>query len=84
MELLWDWPYRFEAYTKPHQRRMGYYAMPLLWGDQLIGWVNAQRTPHGLDAQPGFRDRRPASPAFTRAFDAEVARLDRFIGKDTP
>jgi uncharacterized protein YcaQ len=81
MEHLWDWRYRFEAYTKPEKRLMGYYAMPLLWGEQLVGWVNAKQTPHGLDAQAGFRTRKPAGAAFARAFDAEVARMERFLGE---
>ncbi|MCC6536984.1 MAG: YcaQ family DNA glycosylase, partial [Bryobacterales bacterium] len=32
-EHLWGWTYRFEAYTPPAKRTMGYYAMPLLWND---------------------------------------------------
>ena len=39
-EHLWGWDYRFEAYTRPEQRRFGYYAMPLLWGYDVIGWAN--------------------------------------------
>ncbi len=84
LEALWDWPYRFEAYTKPEKRVMGYYAMPLLWGEALVGWVNASRGPGGLDVQAGFRAGRPEGGAFNRAFDAEVARLERFLGGDKP
>ena len=29
-ELLWNWQYRFEAYTPVAKRKLGYYAMPLL------------------------------------------------------
>jgi len=39
-ELLWGWVYRFEAYTPPPKRKLGYYAMPLLWRDRVIGWSN--------------------------------------------
>ena len=39
-ELLWGWVYRFEAYTPAHKRKLGYYAMPLLWRDRVIGWGN--------------------------------------------
>ncbi len=39
-ELLWGWAYRFEAYTPAPKRIRGYYAMPLLWRDQVIGWGN--------------------------------------------
>ena len=34
-ELFWGWDYRFEAYTPPAKRRFGYYALPLLWRDDV-------------------------------------------------
>src|SRR5690349_20432533 len=37
-ELLWGWAYRFEAYTPIPKRKFGYYALPLLWRDRVIGW----------------------------------------------
>ena len=37
-EMLWGWAYRFEAYTPAAKRKRGYYAMPLLWRDSIIGW----------------------------------------------
>jgi len=78
-EHFWGWPYRFEAYTPPSRRRLGYYAMPLLWGDAVIGWVNCSVRAGQLDVQPGFVDSRPTTAAFRAAFDAEVARMDRFL-----
>jgi uncharacterized protein YcaQ len=39
-ELLWGWIYRFEAYTPAPKRKLGYYALPLLWRDRVIGWGN--------------------------------------------
>jgi uncharacterized protein YcaQ len=39
-ERLWGWGYRFEAYTPVPKRKWGYYALPLLWRDRVIGWVN--------------------------------------------
>ena len=39
-ELLWGWAYRFEAYTPAAKRKLGYYALPLLWRDEVIGWAN--------------------------------------------
>ncbi len=76
---LWGWDYRFEAYTPAAKRVRGYYALPLLWGEEVIGWVNVARTAQGLDAQPGFAAGRPADPAFARAFDAEVAAMEDFL-----
>ena len=42
-ELLWRWVYRFEAYTPVAKRKLGYYALPLLWRDRVIGWGNVAR-----------------------------------------
>ena len=39
-ELFWGWAYRFEAYTPAPKRKLGYYALPLLWRDRVIGWGN--------------------------------------------
>ena len=33
-QLFWGWEYKLEAYVPAHQRRMGHYAMPMLWGEQ--------------------------------------------------
>lgn len=83
-EHLWGWPYRFEAYTPPAKRQLGYYAMPLLWGSEVIGWVNARQTPNGgLAVKPGFVGRKPGAD-FRRAFDAEVERLRRFLSRPLP
>ena len=66
-EHLWGWPYRLEAYTPPPKRRFGYYAMPLLWGDRVIGWVNAG-TPNGrLEVEAGFVAARPAARSMPRS-----------------
>lgn len=39
-EELWGWEYKFEAYTPAQKRLRGYYAMPVLWRDDVVGWVN--------------------------------------------
>ncbi|HEY7577708.1 MAG TPA: crosslink repair DNA glycosylase YcaQ family protein [Acetobacteraceae bacterium] len=75
-EHLWGWDYRFEAYTKPGERRFGYYAMPLLRGYEIIGWANVTVTDGRLDARLGFAGRKPADPAFRRGLDAELAALE--------
>lgn len=53
-ELLWGWRYRFEAYTPPAKRQLGYYALPLLWCDQVTGWANLRNDGDRLAAQVGF------------------------------
>jgi uncharacterized protein YcaQ len=78
-EHFWGWPYRFEAYTPPVKRKMGYYAMPLLWIDQVIGWANLSVNARKLDVQLGFVNRRPRDREFTQALDAEVAGMETFL-----
>ena len=53
-ELLWNWTYRFEAYTPATKRKLGYYAMPLLWRDRVIGWANLSIKNGALDYDLGF------------------------------
>ena len=53
-EHLWGWPYRFEAYTPVKKRVRGYYAMPILWQDSMIGWANVT-SGADLDVQTRIR-----------------------------
>jgi uncharacterized protein len=78
-EHLWGWSYRFEAYTPVAKRVRGYYALPLLWRDRVIGWANASVTAGALDVELGFVDGRPRDRAFSREVDAEIARLEAFL-----
>ena len=83
-EHLWGWAYRFEAYTPPPRRVFGYYAMPVLWGDAVIGWANLALVGGTLQATLGYAGRPPGSQAFGRALDAELARMERFLAGRTP
>lgn len=79
-EHLHGWAYRFEAYTPPAKRRLGYYALPLLWRGEAIGWANLKVDGGDLKADVGFVNARPASSAFERELDAELARYRAFLG----
>jgi uncharacterized protein YcaQ len=80
-EHLWGWAYRFEAYTPEAKRQFGYYAMPLLWGERVIGWVNLAKPDGHLQVEPGYIDGVPKGRDFHRAFDAEVVRFNSFLGQ---
>ena len=78
-ELLWNWSYRFEAYTPAPKRRFGYYALPLLWGDRVIGWGNVSVRNRALHADVHYVGEPPADPSFIRQLDAELDRMREFL-----
>ena len=86
--LVWDrrrfahlhgWDYRFEAYTPASRRRFGYYALPLLWRDRVIGWANVARRSGELEIRTGFTAHAPRGRPFARALGAEIQRLETFL-----
>ncbi|HTR25189.1 MAG TPA: crosslink repair DNA glycosylase YcaQ family protein [Terriglobales bacterium] len=79
-ELLWGWTYRFEAYTPPARRKLGYYALPLLWRDQVIGWGNVAVKNGELHCEFGYVGSKPTDQAFSRELDLEVERMRAFLG----
>lgn len=80
-ERLWNWPYRFEAYTPVPKRRWGYYALPLLWRERVVGWANASIAGRALTLDVGYvagqppRDRR-----FRQALADERTAFCMFLG----
>ena len=82
-EILWDWPYRFEAYTPAPRRVRGYYALPLLWRDRVIGWGNVAVSDGALHADIGYVIGKPPPGApYRRALDEELQRLREFLALD--
>lgn len=78
--LFWDWSYKFEAYTPAAQRRMGHYALPLLWGEQVLGWANVRLEAGRLRHELGFAGAKPRGAAFRLALDEELQRMHEFLG----
>ncbi len=79
-EHFWGWRYRFEAYTPPSKRKLGYYALPMLWRTSVVGWVNISRQGQAIEIEPGFvSGTKPVDRAFRRAFEAEESRMRRFL-----
>lgn len=79
-EHLWGWPYRFEAYVPASKRVYGYYALPILWNENVVGWANVSVPENKLAVQTGFingkvkRDRE-----FRLAMDEEILRFAEFL-----
>ena len=78
-ELLWGWTYRFEAYTPPTKRIRGYYALPLLWRDRVIGWANLSVKGGELVSELGYVKTPPREAAFKRELAAELDRMRVFL-----
>jgi uncharacterized protein len=78
-EILWGWAYRFEAYTPIPKRKLGYYALPLLWRDRVIGWGNLSVRNGRLHSDIGYTASPPRDKIFRRALEDELDRLRDFL-----
>jgi uncharacterized protein YcaQ len=79
--LLWGWTYRFEAYTPAAKRKLGYYAMPLLWHDRVIGWGNLTISGDHLRSSIGYRGgAAPRDAGWSSGLERELGLMRRFLG----
>ena len=77
--LFWGWIYKFEAYTPPPRRVFGYYALPMLWRERMIGWANVGVRDGRVEADFGHVEAAPKDAAFRNALDDEMQRLAGFL-----
>jgi uncharacterized protein YcaQ len=92
--LLWDrrllqrlfaFDYRWEIYTPAAKRRFGYYALPVLFGDRLVGRIEPRferrtRTLRvlGIWFEAGFEPMQ--TPSFIAGLSAALDDYQRFVG----
>jgi uncharacterized protein YcaQ len=93
--LLWDRPFArrvlgfdhlIEVYKKPHERRYGYYVLPLLWRDRIVGRADlkSERGEGALVAKAFHRETGiRKSAALDEALDRALDRLRRTAGLET-
>ncbi len=80
-ELFNGWAYRFEAYTPAPKRVRGYYALPLLWRDTVIGWANLSVRDGVLVPEVGYVSGvAPTDAGYAAALEAELGRVSVFLG----
>ena len=79
-QLFWGWEYELEAYVPAHKRRMGHYAMPMLWGEQVVGWANVKVVDGRLQHELGFAGPRPRGSAFRLALAEALQQMRGFLG----
>lgn len=81
IEAVWDYQYSWEIYTPREKRRYGYYVLPILYGEKLIGRIEAvaERKTGTLQVrniwyEPGVRQTKKLQTAL----DAAIRRFAGF------
>ena len=81
IEAVWGYKYSWEIYTPSAMRKYGYYVLPMLYGQELIGRIEAaaDRKQKTLEVrniwfEPGVRQTKKLD----QAIDSAVRRLARF------
>ncbi len=77
---FWGWDYKFEAYKPASARQFGYYAMPVLWQGECVGWANIAAEMGDLSVSLGYASKKPGGAAFKRELEQEIDRLRMFLG----
>ena len=84
---LWHFDYLWEVYVPQAKRRWGYYVLPVLFGDRLVGRIEPRIDRRqkalriiGLSWQEGFSPR--AEDGFVDAFDQALSAYSAFVGAE--
>ena len=82
-QTLFGFDFAMEIYTPPPKRKFGYYVLPILHGDRLIGRVDSAMnreekrwTIHAVYAEPGA----PKDASTARAVRGAIEELGEFLG----
>ena len=80
MTELFDYDYILEMYKPEAKRRWGYYALPILYGDRLVGKLDARadRRAGVLEVTAVHQD-EPFGKAMSAAVDREIEDLARWL-----
>jgi uncharacterized protein len=77
---LFEYEYQLEMYKPAASRRWGYFALPILYGDRLVGKLDAKADrPHGVLVVNAIHQDIPFTPAITEAVNQEIADLASWL-----
>lgn len=76
---LFEFEYQLEMYKPVASRRWGYYALPILYGDQLVGKLDAKAGKDGVLVVNAVHQDVPFTPAMSAAVEAEIADLAAWL-----
>jgi uncharacterized protein len=80
---LFEFEYQLEMYKPVAKRRWGYYALPILYGDQLVGKLDAAADRKaGLFTVNEVHQDVPFTADMSAAIDAEIADLAAWLNLD--
>lgn len=83
VEQIFEFEYVLEMYKPAAQRRWGYYALPVLYGDRLIGKLDATSdVAGGRFVVHAVHEDEPWAPAVRAAVEAEIADLASWLELD--
>ena len=80
---LFEFDYQLEMYKPAASRRWGYYALPVLYGDRLVGKLDATADrPAGVLRVHAIHQDVPFTTAMTEAVGREIEHLARWLALD--
>jgi uncharacterized protein YcaQ len=81
LDAVFGFDYLLEMYKPREQRVWGYYALPILYGDRLVGKLDATaEREEGVLRVDAVHEDEPFTPAMTHAVDAEIEDLAGWLG----
>ncbi len=81
---LWDFEYRIEIYTPAPKRVYGYYVMPVLVGDRVVGRLDLKtdREARRLRVQGAYAEPHVDRALVAARISPVLAEMARFVGAD--